>query len=148
MPQFWLIVSGIFFVAEAITIGFLMFWFGIGALIAMIVSFFTDNIFIQAAVFVVSSSLLILLTKPFVEKFVTKNDKKVNTNVYSVIDKLGIVTEEINPILGQGQIKVEGEVWSAISSDNKVIPKDSTVKITEIKGVKAVVEEKVPSSLT
>ena len=34
----------LFFVGEIATVGFLIFWFGIGALIAMIVSFFTSNI--------------------------------------------------------------------------------------------------------
>ena len=55
MWQFWLIAAGIFFIGEIITTGFLIFWLGIGSLLAMIVSFLTDNIIIQTAVFVVSS---------------------------------------------------------------------------------------------
>ena len=38
-----------------------------------------------------------------------------------------------------GQIKVDGEVWSAISSDDVDIPKGTKVEIKEIKGVKAIV---------
>ena len=72
MWQFWLIAAGVFFVSEMLTVGFLIFWLGVGSLLAMIVSLFTDNLIIQTAVFVVSSVLLIFLTKPFVEKFVTK----------------------------------------------------------------------------
>ena len=68
MWQFWLIASGIFFVIEMITVGFLVFWLGIAALITMVVSFFTDSLIIQTAVFVISSILLIFLTKPFVQK--------------------------------------------------------------------------------
>ena len=68
MWQIWLIAAGIFFVAEIITIGFLIFWLGIGALLAMIVSFFTSNIIIQTAVFVISSTILIFTTKPLVNK--------------------------------------------------------------------------------
>ena len=55
MWQIWLIASGIFFICEIITVGFLVFWLGVGALIAMLVSFFTSNIIIQMSVFVVSS---------------------------------------------------------------------------------------------
>ena len=62
MWQIWLIASGIFFICEIITVGFLVFWLGIGALIAMLVSFFTSNIIIQMSVFVVSSGLLIFAT--------------------------------------------------------------------------------------
>ena len=47
MWQFWLIVSGICFVLEMATVGFLVFWFGIGALFALITSLITDNIIIQ-----------------------------------------------------------------------------------------------------
>ena len=68
MWQFWLIASGIFFVIEMITVGFLVFWLGIAALITMVVSFFTDSLIIQTAVFVISSILLIFLTKPFVHE--------------------------------------------------------------------------------
>lgn len=148
MWQFWLIAAGVFFVCEMLTVGFLIFWLGIGSILAMIVSLFTDNLIIQTSVFVISSGLLIFLTKPFVEKFVTKKDKKINTNVYSLIGKIGIVTEEINPLLGTGQIKVGTETWSAISNDESIISKDSEIEILEIKGVKAVVKEKVLSKIS
>ena len=85
MWQIWLIASGIFFICEIITVGFLVFWLGIGALIAMLVSFFTSNIIIQMSVFVVSSGLLIFATRPLVNK-ISKKDV-VPTNVYSLIGK-------------------------------------------------------------
>ena len=58
MWQVWLIIAGLFFVGEIATVGFLIFWFGIGALIAMIVSFFTSNIIIQTTIFVISSTII------------------------------------------------------------------------------------------
>lgn len=139
MWQIWLIAAGIFFVAEIITIGFLIFWLGIGALLAMIVSFFTSNIIIQTAVFVISSTILIFTTKPLVNK-ITKNDKTVSTNVYSIIGKRGIVIEDINLVEGKGQIKVDGEVWSAICNGNVTIPSGTEITVLEIRGVKALVE--------
>lgn len=139
MWQIWLIAAGIFFVAEIITIGFLIFWLGIGALLAMIVSFFTSNIIIQTAVFVISSTILIFATKPLVNK-ITKNDKTVSTNVYSIIGKRGIAIEDINLVEGKGQIKVDGEVWSAICNGNVTIPSGTEITVLEIRGVKALVE--------
>lgn len=38
-----------------------------------------------------------------------------------------------------GQIKVNGEVWSAIGLDDMNIPQGTEVEIKEIKGVKAIV---------
>ena len=50
MWKFWLIVSGICLAIEAVTVGFLVFWFAVGALLALITSFITDSIIIQSAV--------------------------------------------------------------------------------------------------
>ena len=138
MWQFWLIAAGIFFIIEIATVGFLVFWFGIGALIAMVCSFFISDIYIQAIIFIITSTLLIFLTKPFVNKFLSK-DKKVATNAYSIIGRTAIVTQEINSLAGTGQIKVAGEKWSAKTISDEIIPKDSEVEITQIDGVKAVV---------
>lgn len=137
MWQVWLIIAGLFFVAEIITVGFLVFWFGIGALIAMIASLFTSNIIIQTAVFILSSSILLLATKPFVKKFV--DVKPTKTNAFSIIGKKALVIKEINSH-SVGQIKINGEVWSAESENDEIIPKDSEVEILQIKGVKVIVK--------
>lgn len=137
MWQIWLIIAGLFFIGEIITVGFLIFWFGVGALIAMIVSFFTSNIIIQTAVFVISSAILLLITKPFVKKFV--DVKPTNTNAFSIIGKKALVIKEINSH-SIGQIKIKGEVWSAETENDETIPEGSEVEIIQIKGVKAIVK--------
>ena len=137
MWQVWLIIAGLFFIGEIITVGFLVFWFGVGALIAMIVSFFTSNIIIQTSVFVISSASLLLATKPFVKKFV--DVKPTKTNAFSIIGKKALVTKEINSH-SVGQIKINGEVWSAESQNEDTIPVGSEVDILEISGVKAIVK--------
>ena len=138
MWHIWLILAGVFFVIEAFTIGFLVFWFGIGALFAMIVSLFTNNIIIQSAVFIISSTILLFFTRPFINKF--SNNTNVQTNAYSILGKKGIVTKTIDPISGKGQIKVGSEVWSAKSLNNSKLEEGLEVEVVEIEGVKAVVK--------
>ena len=140
MWVFWLIAAGVFFIIEMATIGFLVFWLGIGALLAMVTSFITDSILIQVIVFVVTSTLLLIFTRPLVNKFI-KVPKETVTNAYSIIGKKAIVVKEINNIEGDGQIKVDGEVWSAKSNTDEVISKETEVEIVEIDGVKAVVRK-------
>ena len=135
----WLIAAGFFFVAEIITVGFFIFWLGIGALLAMLVSFITDSIIIQIAVFVISSSILLFFTKPL-ERRITKADK-VFTNSFSLIGKEGIVLIDINPLEASGQVKVNGEIWSATTKNKSIIPKGSQIKVLKIDGVKLVVEQ-------
>ena len=137
---FWLIAAGIFFIIEMATIGFLVFWLGIGALLAMVTSLITDSIIIQFIVFVSTSTLLLIFTRPLVNKFI-KIPKEIKTNAYSIIGKKGIVISKINNVDGAGQIKIDGEVWSAKSFDEENIEKDAEVEIVEIDGVKAVVKK-------
>lgn len=139
MWQIWLIIAGLFFIGEMLTVGFLIFWLGVGALIAMLASFFTDNIIIQTSIFVISSVVLLLATKPFVKKFV--DIKKTNTNVFSIVGKKAVVIKEINSINSTGQIKVNGEVWSAESDGDETIEEGSEVEIIEVRGVKAIVKK-------
>ena len=98
MWQFWLIVAGIFFIGEIFTAGFLIFWVGVGAVIAMISSLFINSIIIQTTIFVVSSGLLLFLTKPFVEKYVRPDQVNTVTNAKSIIGRKSIVIEDIDPI--------------------------------------------------
>ena len=138
MWYLWLIAAGVFFIIEIATVGFLIFWLGIGALLAMLTSFITDNIAIQTAVFVVTSAVLIPLTKPFVDKFTRKDS--MPTNSYSLIGKKGIVTKEINSINGTGLVKVNGEIWSAKTEDESLIPQSAEIKVVSIDGVKLIVK--------
>ena len=105
----------------------------------MIVSFFTDNIIIQSSTFLISSIILIFTTRKFVNHFL-KNDKPNNIN--SSVGETGKVTVDIIPLNNQGQIKVGGETWTAISENGDTIQKDTEVIITKITGVKAVVKPK------
>jgi membrane protein implicated in regulation of membrane protease activity len=138
MWQFWLLLAGICVIIESFTLGFFVFWFAIGALFALIVSLFTTNIIIQSVVFVVTSTLLLLLTKPLIKSFV-KIPKAKATNVYSLINKEGIVLENIDSLNSTGKVKVNGELWSAVSDTN--IPKDSKIKVLSIDGVKLKVQK-------
>ena len=138
MWKIWLLISGICLIIESFTLGFFVFWFSIGAIFALITSLFTTNVIIQSTVFVITSTLLLLLTKPLIKNFV-KTPKAKPTNVYSIIGKEGLVIESIDTLNGTGKVKVNGELWSAISDTN--IEKDETIKVISINGVKLKVEK-------
>lgn len=139
MWGFWLIAAGIFFIIEIFTVGFLIFWLGIASLFAMVVSFFTSNIAIQIAVFVITSCILIFFTRPLINKFLKVNDSETfPTNVYRLIGKNGIVIEDIDPLEYTGKVKLSGELWSATSDEH--IQKNTKVTVVSIDGVKLTVK--------
>lgn len=49
------------------------------------------------------------------------------------------MTEDIDSINATGQIKVDGETWSAVGENDINIKKGTQVKIVDIKGVKTIV---------
>lgn len=138
MWQYWLIAAGIFFVGEMFTAGFLIFWLGIAALITMVVSFFVSNLIVQMTVFIIASVVLIFATKPFVKKFV--HVKETKTNAFSIIGKRALVIKNIDSVNENGQIKVNGETWTAIGENDDKIEKGTEVEVVSINGVKAVVK--------
>ena len=138
MWWFWLIASGVFFIIEIFTVGFLIFWLGIAAIVAMIASFITENVAIQTAVFVIACAILIPCTRKLSEKIASKT-QRMPTNVYRLIGKEGIVLEDINSLSYTGKIKVSGQIWSAISDTD--ISKNTIVKVLSIEGVKLKVEK-------
>ena len=135
----WLILCGVFLLIEIFTVSFLMFWPGIGAFLAFITSLITDNEVIQIAVFVISTTLMIIFMKPLVKKFFKNNDN-TKMNYSSLIGKTGIVVKDIDTINSIGQVKVNGELWSAFTEDEN-IKSGSTVSVLAIEGVKLKVKK-------
>ena len=87
----------------------------------------------------VVSTILILCTKKITRKISEKDT--VATNVYSILGKKAIVSQQIDNIKGQGQIKIDGDIWSARNEDDDVISEGDTVEIIRIDGVKAIVRK-------
>ena len=58
--------------------------------------------------------------------------KKPVTGNIGMVGTIGIVIENLNP---EGLIKTHGEIWKALSLDNKTIKKGSVVKIISVEGL-------------
>lgn len=132
----WLAVIIILAFLEATTINLTTIWFVASGLVALALSFFTDNYIIQFGVFVILGVILLVTTKPILEK--TLKAKKEATNVERVIGMEGVVTEKITKNQS-GEVKVDGKRWTAYA--DKAIKEGSVVKILEINGVKLKVEQ-------
>ena len=127
----WLVIGIAFAIAEIAYSGFFLMWFCVGAFASLITSLFTSSIPIQLAVFLIVS---------FTTQFSHKNP--IPTSIDALIGKKGIVLESIaSSTCGVGQVKLDGEIWSAITLDNASIEKGATVIIQEIRGVRLVVTQ-------
>lgn len=134
----WLILAIAFAIVEMTNASFFIIWFSIGSLGALIVSLFTSNLAIQFLVFLVISIVLLILTHKITKKYIfSKSSYKTNIDVLK--NAQGIVIEEIDNTKGTGQVKVRGEIWSALSANDEVIVVDTKIIVFDVKGVKLVV---------
>ncbi len=134
----WLIFAAFMLVCEALTTQLVSIWFVIGGIAAAVTCIFTDNLLIQSSVFIVVSFICLIVTRPLVKK-VMKN-KKQPTNSDRLIGRVGIVTVDIINQKGEGQVNVDGKIWSAKSIDGREIKSGANVRITSIEGVKLLVD--------
>ena len=76
----WLLVIILLTALEVVTINLVSIWFIISAIVSLFLSFAVDSFYIQFGVFVGLGIILMLLTRPYLVKKLSK--KKVRTNAY------------------------------------------------------------------
>lgn len=145
MKIIWVIVAIAFAIGEAATLALTMVWFSVGALCALAVSYFVDNVFIQILVFALVSGLLLLVaTKKLIR--MDRSDEVnaltgIDTNIMAVVGKKGMVLNKISPYK-PGLVKVKGEDWTAVSKTYEAIEAGCEVEVVAVEGVKLVVVKK------
>lgn len=139
-PFYWLIALAVFLVIEIITLGLATIWFAGGALVAFLAAVLQAPLFVQFLLFAVVSLMLLIFTRPVVERHL--NNSREKTNVNSMIGKEGKVTEVVDNFNQTGTVLINGLEWTARSStEDTVIPKDARVIVRQVEGVRAIVEE-------
>ena len=131
----WLSIVVALAILEIATVNLVSIWFVVSGVLAMITSLFTDNIIIQASIFIVFGIIFMLLTKKIVKKIIPKKEK---TNLDRIIGMTGIVASKITKNK-PGEVKVDGKIWTATS--NTTINENEPVKILEINSTKLKVEK-------
>lgn len=135
----WTVLLVVLVAIEVATMGLTTIWFAAGALAATIAAACNAPLFIQIALFLIVSVLMLVFTRPVAVKYFNKD--RVRTNVESLVGQKGIVTGEINNLKGCGQVTLNGMEWTARSVlQGCVIPEGSVVVVKEIHGVKLIVE--------
>ena len=139
----WLIIAVIMLVIEIVTTGLATLWFAIGAVVAMIMDLCGASVASQfiamAAISAVCFVVCMIWVRPKLESLRKKNVQK--TNADRLIGREGVVIVPLNATEGKGQVKVDGQIWSAKSGEDYTEGTKVTVKAIE--GVKLVVERAV-----
>ena len=135
----WLALMIIFAIIEGATPQLVSIWFAGGALCALIVSLFGTPLWVDIAVFVGVSAVLLVLTRPLIKK--RWNPSIVRTNADAAIGKTAIVTARIDNTEGVGLVNLGGQIWSARSETGDPVDEGATVLVKRIEGVKLIVSK-------
>ena len=143
----WMVLMiGFLIVEGACPFHLVSIWFAAGSLVAMLVAFWGGKLWLQIALFLVVSCVLVALLWPFIKKFL--NPKLKKTNIDAIIGSEGLVTTAIDNIAAAGQVKLGAMEWTARSTSGKNIPIGTLVKVDRIEGVKVFVSPaEVPASV-
>ena len=133
----WLVLLVAFLIVEAVTVTTVSLWFAGGALAALVVALVSGPVWLQVALFLAVSAVLLACLRPLVRKHFTP--KIHSTNVDAVVGQRGYVTVSIDNDAASGTVKLGGMEWTARSADGKRIEAGTLVEVCRIEGVKAIV---------
>ena len=112
----WSVLAAILIVAEIFTSGFVLLWFGIGALAAAFLGFIgIDSLAIQFMVFATVSIALTAASRTIFLNYFSreKSGQSLRSGVDSLPGKIGTVVSSSKGALQEGAVKVFGSTWTA-----------------------------------
>ena len=139
LPYIWLGVIVLAALIEALTTQFVSIWFAVGGVGALIAAWLGGSTWVQLAVFGLVTLAALLFTRPLVNKITHR--EKVKTNADRYVGRTGRVIVPIDNQQGAGQVQVDGNIWSARTTDGSVIETDANVVVESIQGVKLMVRK-------
>jgi membrane protein implicated in regulation of membrane protease activity len=132
---FWLIGGIALIAAEIVSGDFFLLMVGIGALFGAGAEWLSGNTLVAAGVFALVSIGLVTFARPWLKR--RMHGELVHTNVDALIGKKAIALSTVNE--NGGQVRLDGDVWTARAIDDHAIKPGSSVTIVEISGATAVV---------
>ncbi|MDQ8733063.1 NfeD family protein [Paenibacillus sp. LHD-38] len=110
----WLILAGILFVVEMLTLTFYLLWLGIGAIVAAVIDWFWPGSFVAQ---LAAGCIVVLILTVFTGSITRRihSSRGYKDAVDDLVGKQGIVLEEAGAG-APGIVKVGNETWSAVSN--------------------------------
>lgn len=139
MWQMWVIIAVICLILELMNGDFFIMCFAIGGVCSSIAAAVGGNIYVQLAVFAITSVLSLFFVRPAALRYLHKNEDSRVSNADALIGQTGRVSE---PIVadGFGRVAIDGDDWKALSIDGQPIEKDARVRVVSRESIIITVE--------
>jgi membrane protein implicated in regulation of membrane protease activity len=131
----WLIIGVGLIIAEIFTLGFVLFWFGIGALAAAFVGFLGFGFLWQFLIFALVSTAMTAMSRTIFAKYFSHNDADaVKTGMDALPGQIGMVTSDSKGALNEAAVKVYGSTWTAFPVDDETLTEGEKVEVVRVQG--------------
>lgn len=132
----WIVLGISLIVAEIFTLGFVLLWFGLGALVAAFLGYLGFGIGIQFLAFAGISTILTVLSRTILSNYYFHSDKdSIKTGIDSLPGQIGTVTGGSKGSLKAGEVKVFGSTWTAFpEAGEEPLLEGEKVEVIEVKG--------------
>lgn len=131
----WILISMTLFILEIFIPSFIMFNFGLGAMVSSVMAGLDLSIEMQLIVFGIATLLSFFLIRPFMLKYGYRRSHNQKTNVEAIVGRIGTVSDSIDHEKGTGAVRIDGDVWTAYSSNREYIAKDTLVEIERVDSI-------------
>ena len=117
----WTILGVMLVIAEVFTPGFVLLWFGVGALAAALASFLGAGLALQFVLFISVSSALTALSRTIFVNYFTGRDQPegLKSGMAGLPGQVGTVVSSSQGALHEGAVKVFGSVWTAYPAEGE-----------------------------
>ncbi len=134
----WLILGVLFIIAEVFTTGFVLLWFGIGALVAALLALTgVVGLPFQIIVFLAVSIALTVATRTIFERFLMRGSpgRELKTGIDTLPGRVGVVVESSAGALQEGAVRVFGATWRAFPIEGEEpLREGEQVQIDRVEG--------------
>ena len=117
----WVVLGVVLIIAEVFTPGFVLLWFGIGALAAALTSMLGAGLALQFLVFIALSTLLTALSRTIFVNYFTREGEPdgLKSGAAGMPGQIGTVVTSSRGALDEGAVKVFGSVWTAYPAEGE-----------------------------
>ncbi|NNE67512.1 MAG: NfeD family protein [Pyrinomonadaceae bacterium] len=131
----WAAAGVLLIIAEIFTLGFVLFWFGIGAMAAALAAYLGLGLVGQFIVFAGVSILFTILSRTIFDDYYPHNDEDHSTGIENLPGRVGTVTTESKGALNAARVKVFGSSWKAFPADEvSTFDEGEKVEVVRVEG--------------
>lgn len=140
----WLILGVLFVVAEIFTTGFVLLWFGVGALVAGLLAVLGVGFPLQVVAFLGISIALTVASRTIFERVLMRGSpgRSLKTGMELLPGSVGVVVTSSEGAMREGAVRLFGATWRAFPAEgDEPLREGERVQIDRVDGASVYVRK-------